>query len=331
VADAEDVTTQPSLNDSEGTGEGIATAAEASPLANLAVDKPGNQLPIRRLEPPMFASAAPAAAADSGLGRLAAAALLGVLLGVGLGYAIWGRAETGETAAMPPAGTGPAVPPPSPSATDTGTPQPAQADPSSARAESVAPPARAAAPEPDSTAPQAQAAPAVAAAPGPPAARAQPLSGSLLIRSTPPGAMVFVDDERKGVTPLAVRALDLGTRRVRVQRDGFDVENRQVTLTEGRPSRSLDVPLRPLATAAAATPGARTGTLVIESRPSGATALVNGRSVGTTPLTLDALAPGSYSVQLQLAGFRPVTTTVRVVAGSRARAAASLTGAQEPK
>jgi hypothetical protein len=151
---------------------------------------------------------------------------------------------------------------------------------------------------------------------------------------------VFVDDEPKGVTPLALRELALGPRRVRVQRDGFTVENRQVTLTSGRPSRSLDVRLRrqaqaaPAGAAAApstATAGAKTGTLLIESRPSGAMALVNGRSVGATPVTIEDLAPGSYTVQLQLAGFRPLTTTVRVVAGARARAAASLTGAQEPK
>ena len=145
---------------------------------------------------------------------------------------------------------------------------------------------------------------------------------------------MFIDGERRGVTPLTVQKLPLGTRRVRVQRDGFTTEERQVALTRSRPSRSLDLRLtRPAAAAApsaSSAPAAKTGTLIVESRPTGATVLLNGRRAGTTPVTIGALAPGSYTVQLQLADFRPISTTVRVVAGERARVAASLTSVQEP-
>jgi hypothetical protein len=148
---------------------------------------------------------------------------------------------------------------------------------------------------------------------------------------------VFVDEDRRGVTPLALQNIELGMRRVRIQRDGFNVEERQINLTRSRPSRSVDVRLtraapapRP-ATPAPATPAARTGSLVIESRPIGATIILNGREVGTTPMTIDDLEPGTYTVQLQLPNFRPIRTTVRVVAGSRARAAASLVNIQDPQ
>src|SRR5690606_17793543 len=128
-----------------------------------------------------------------------------------------------------------------------------------------------------------------------------PPPGRLLVRSMPAGATVFVDDERKGVTPATLRDLALGTRRVRVQRDGYAAETLQVTLTRERPSRTVDVRMRrpTVAPAPAATPpAAKTGTLLIESRPSGATALVNGRSVGVTPVTIEDLAPGAYTVQM---------------------------------
>jgi hypothetical protein len=156
--------------------------------------------------------------------------------------------------------------------------------------------------------------------------------GNLLVRTTPDGATVFIDGDRRGVTPLTVQKLPLGTRRVRVQRDGFTTEERQVALTRSRPSRSLDLRLTRAETAAAAvTPTtAKTGTLVVESRPTGARVLLNGRPAGVTPVTIGDLAPGSYTVQLQLADFRPISTTVRVVAGERARVAASLTSVQEP-
>jgi hypothetical protein len=148
---------------------------------------------------------------------------------------------------------------------------------------------------------------------------------------------VFVDDDRRGVTPPTLQNVELGTRRVRIQRDGYQSEDRQVTLTRSRPSRSVEVRLTRAApapratTPAPAAPAARTGSLVIESRPTGAAIVLNGRRIGTTPMTVDDLEPGTYTVQLQLPTFRSVTTTVRVVAGVRARAAASLVSLQEPQ
>lgn len=66
------------------------------------------------------------------------------------------------------------------------------------------------------------------------------------------------------------------------------------------------------------------GVLVVESRPPGAAVMIDGKPRGTTPLTVDAMAPGTYRVTLSLVGYQPFATTVRVVAGERARAAASL-------
>jgi hypothetical protein len=75
-------------------------------------------------------------------------------------------------------------------------------------------------------------------------------------------------------------------------------------------------------------PAVATGSLAIESRPAGAAVTMNGKPRGTTPLTINDLAPGEYQVTFTLPGYRNVATTVRVVAGERARAAASLS-AQE--
>jgi hypothetical protein len=266
-------------------------------------------------------SDSPGDVASSGWGRAALGLLLGLVLGVATGYLVWGR---GATASVPLDDVNRAA------AARQAPPAPERAE---APAASVTPPAPQG--QPPAEAPPA---PPATAAPGP---KALPVpatpAGSLLVRSTPAGATVFVDDERRGVTPLALQEMELGTRRVRIQRDGFTTEERQVTLTRSRPSRSVDVRLaraqapsqRPAPQPAA--PAARTGTLVIESRPSGAAIVLNGRRVGATPLTLDDVEPGTYTVQLQLPTYRPITTTVRVVAGARARAAASLERAQEPQ
>jgi hypothetical protein len=80
----------------------------------------------------------------------------------------------------------------------------------------------------------------------------------------------------------------------------------------------------PLAPKAPLAPVSRVGRLLVESRPPGASVTINGRRSGTTPLSLDALEPGEYRIGLALRGYQPFVTTVRVVAGERARAAASL-------
>jgi hypothetical protein len=65
-------------------------------------------------------------------------------------------------------------------------------------------------------------------------------------------------------------------------------------------------------------------TLVVESRPTGATVFVDGKRVGTTPLAIPGVAAGAHAVRLEMAGYKPWTSSVRVVAGERNRVAASL-------
>lgn len=162
--------------------------------------------------------------------------------------------------------------------------------------------------------------------------------GRLLIRSSPSGASVQVDGVARGVTPLALRDLELGSRAIVVAQRGYISEEQRIVLTAARPSRSVEVRLT--LAAASAPPGSQpappppaprtaasataTGSLLIESRPPGAAVVIDGQPRGTTPITIDALPPGDYSVNLSLAGYQPFATTVRVVAGRRTRAAASL-------
>jgi serine/threonine-protein kinase len=278
--------------------------------------------------PPEFLAGATERApirASFGAGVVVAAAVAGTLVGIGVGYSLWGRTTTA------PSITAPAVVPAESATGRQGTDVPVDTAPAAPRPE---PPTSAAQPPPAAGTP---AQPTVADRK--PAVAENTPAGQLLVRSDPPGATVFVDEARRGQTPVAIRNVNLGTRRVRVQRDGYVTAERQVTLTSDRPSRSLDVrltaapPARPAPAPPArpaATPQATTGTLLVESRPAGATVLVNNRNVGVTPVTVQSLAPGQYIVHLELAGYLPFETTVRVVAGERARAAASLT-LQEPE
>jgi len=195
------------------------------------------------------------------------------------------------------------------------------------------------APQPPETkgteAPQAPVeAPAKAAVKAP--AKAPEDVGRLLVRSTPSGASVSVDGVARGVTPLALRDLDFGTRTVVVARSGYVAETLRVSISAARPSRALDVRLasvRPRDTtprpAALGKPAVATGTLAVDSRPTGASVTINGKASGVTPLTLDAVAPGEYRITMVKPGYQTFSTTVRVVAGERVRAAYSLTALEQ--
>ena len=69
-------------------------------------------------------------------------------------------------------------------------------------------------------------------------------------------------------------------------------------------------PAAPAATAKAARPtkpqAVADGVLVVSSRPVGAIVLLDGRSVGTTPLTLPVVAAGTHTVKLEIDGICPL-------------------------
>lgn len=165
-------------------------------------------------------------------------------------------------------------------------------------------------------------------APPPAPARAPAATGRIAIRSTPPGARVDVNGSARGETPLTLGSLPLGAYDIRVTQQGYAPEQRRVTLTPGRPSHTLSVPMRRAAGTGTSGRGpARAAThaaVLVDSRPRGATVFLDGRRVGTTPLQLPSVSVGRHVFRLELEGYRPVTTTEQIVAGERNRVAASL-------
>jgi len=66
------------------------------------------------------------------------------------------------------------------------------------------------------------------------------------------------------------------------------------------------------------------GSLVVNSRPSGARVFLNGRSVGQTPLVLRNQAAGSRAVRVALDGYEPWSSAVQVVADTETHLRAEL-------
>ena len=159
-----------------------------------------------------------------------------------------------------------------------------------------------------------------------------PIVGSLLVRSTPLGARVLVDGREYGRTPLTVGNLSRGAHNVRVVRDGYEPDDRQVTVTSAQRAHSMTVRLSPQRVApvkSVATPASRPAApsaapLTVESRPDGAAVFLDGRLVGTTPLVVPGVAAGEHALHLDRDGYRRWSSTIRIVTTDRNRVTASL-------
>ena len=116
------------------------------------------------------------------------------------------------------------------------------------------------------------------------------------------GATVFVNGEEVGATPIEPLELEPGEHVVRVESDRHDPFESVVTIEGGGSEQSLTVTLVP-----------RYAAIGFRSTPAGARVSVDGRSIGTTPLTQDLLA-GSHDYEMNLPGHQSHRGSVVVVA-----------------
>lgn len=70
-----------------------------------------------------------------------------------------------------------------------------------------------------------------------------PILGQLQIVTEPPGARVTVDGVGRGVTPVTIRHLPPGTKRVRVTKDGYAGAERVVSFGQNEAGRTVRIPL----------------------------------------------------------------------------------------
>jgi serine/threonine protein kinase len=175
--------------------------------------------------------------------------------------------------------------------------------------------------------------PAAVAPPPPPApetaVRAAAVTGRIVVRSQPSGALVTIDGRRMGETPVTLRDLPLGAHSVQVARRGYVPETRKVTLSSRAPAQTVSVPLRAGATSGAQTSstpgaGARTGSIYADTNPRAARVVIDGRVYGKTPVLVPELKPGTHTVRLEMDGYTTSSTSVTVRAGEQSRVSVSL-------
>lgn len=126
-----------------------------------------------------------------------------------------------------------------------------------------------------------------------------PASISIVVRSEPPGAEVFINKTSYGITPAVVPDLAPGRHLLELQLDGYEDVNRQIQIPEDYSNQPFAMHLR-------------AGTLLLTSTPAGAGVWHGRQFYGITPVLLKNLPEGQYDFSLHGPGCEPhkVTATV---------------------
>src|SRR5690606_14608408 len=136
--------------------------------------------------------------------------------------------------------------------------------------------------------------------------------GTIVVESTPPGAAIWVDGERRPErTPATLEGLPVGvTYSVKLTHDGFAPHTEEVALSEAEPNAELKVALRrPTASDFAV--------IRVRTIPAGAQVLLNGRDTGlTTPAMVPEVLPGqAHTLALALEGYVTRSEQITLEAG----------------
>lgn len=124
--------------------------------------------------------------------------------------------------------------------------------------------------------------------------------GAVAVTTQPTGATVVVDGENRGVTPLELVQLSPGVHRFEISLDGYDPEQRVVTVRGGE-RQELHLTLQ--------TGQPRPGRIMVSAAGSeDAFVILDGVSRGRAPITLDQVPPGTHTVRVQAEGAAPVET-----------------------
>ena len=132
-------------------------------------------------------------------------------------------------------------------------------------------------------------------------------TGTLYLKSSPPSAMVYVDGVFYGLTPRKVTGVSPGIRTVRMTKEGYaDFVDQVLVTTSG-----IKMVMATLSPA--------TGSIRLNSIPPHADVYLDSTLVGTTPMTITGVSPGTHTLVLMKEGYRDYSTGITITDGETIR------------
>lgn len=136
--------------------------------------------------------------------------------------------------------------------------------------------------------------------------------GSIVLKSKPSGATVWLDGEERGVTPTTIEPVAPGSHGLRLEASGRSVVLQQIVVD---PGKTVEVALGLTEYA---------GILEVKPSVSNARVVVNGVDMGAGKQVLENLKPGSYSVRVTAADHTDFIKSVDVEDGKKVSLVARL-------
>ncbi len=137
--------------------------------------------------------------------------------------------------------------------------------------------------------------------------------GTLIIKSKPSSAKLYINGNHQGKTPLKL-SLSPGRYEIMVEEKGYITEKKSVRLRKGK---TLNLTLYMDKEVA-------TGNVRVESEPKSAEIYIDGDYIGKTPDTIPDLKPGRYSIEVRKKGYKSWSKTFAVEAGKEVELTARL-------
>lgn len=125
--------------------------------------------------------------------------------------------------------------------------------------------------------------------------RLTPAFGKLTINTSPANATVFIDGQKRGMTPFELDELPSGDYHLLLSKDLYQSVNRDIVIEDGQP---LDLNL---------TLEARSGLLSVSGTPKNAAILINGNEIGKIPLKNHRIAEGMVELTIQAKDYHEQT------------------------
>ncbi len=130
-------------------------------------------------------------------------------------------------------------------------------------------------------------------------------TGSLIVKTDPDGATIFVDGKNYGLTPIEIKDFEIGEHEIVISKEGYAQIIKKIEI--GKETVTIEEILTKAISE-----------IFINTNPKGAKVIINGKEMGVTPLTLKDINPGRYIITFKALGYEEMTKSIEVKEGLNA-------------